>query len=83
LTELYFNIVSNKQQIIIDKLLERNKKIHSAVINNMIYLIGIRTKTDINGMGIIGCLPKDIVKMIAKEVWNTRSDKAWIDLFND
>jgi len=35
-----FNIVSNKQQIIIDKLLERNKKIHSAVINNMIYLIG-------------------------------------------
>ena len=44
-----------------------------------LYLIGIRRQTAFGeGMGLLGWCPKEIVKMIAIEVWALRRDAAWI-----
>ena len=43
-------------------------------------LIGIRRGTNRNGMGDLQYLPKDIVLIIAKYVWETRRDPIWLEV---
>lgn len=43
------------------------------------FLIGIRKGTNVQGMGILGKCPKEIVRMIAHWVWVTRDDhEEWL-----
>lgn len=57
--------------------LERNQKIKRRVGQVIRFLIGIRQGNIRQGMGSLGLLPKEIVMMIAKELWRTRSDLIW------
>jgi len=43
-------------------------------------LIGIRRGTNLQGMGDLQYLPKDIVLIIAKYVWGTRRDPKWLEV---
>jgi hypothetical protein len=43
-----------------------------------LYLIAARRATPIADSGALAIFPKEIVKMIAMEVWVTRKDPAWI-----
>ena len=60
-------------------LLDRNDYIPRVAQRAALYLIGIRRQTAFGeGMGLLGWCPKEIVKMIAIEVWALRRDAAWI-----
>ena len=59
-------------------LLERNKAISRAVGSAACFLIGIRGSSNVEGMGAFGRLPKDVVLIIAKQVWATRGDLEWL-----
>ena len=68
---------SNSSQI--EALLRHNKEeIPEAVRRAALLLIGIRRSTDIEGMGDFAVFPKDIVRLIAQTVWETRRDPVWI-----
>ena len=57
--------------------LARNKElIPAAVRRAALLIIGIRR--NVEGMGAFRVCPKDIVRMIAMEVWATRTDPIWI-----
>ena len=53
--------------------------IPAAVRRASLYLIAIRRTANYDGMGRIGIFPKEIVKMIAMEVFATRKDPIWIE----
>ena len=50
----------------------------AAVRRASLYLIAIRCTTNYDGMGTIGIVPKEVLKMIAMKVWATRRDPIWI-----
>ena len=57
----------------------RNAKTIPGIVQKAtLYLIAIRGTSNLEGMGMISCLPKDVVKMVAVEVWATRRDREWI-----
>jgi len=60
--------------------IERNKHIPGVVRVLVLYVICIRMGNDRYGMGLFGCLPKDVVVMIAKKVWVTRGHGEWLDV---
>ena len=62
-------------------LLERNKSMSRAVRSAVLFVIGIRRGHNLEGMGGFGHLPRDVVFMIAKRVWASRGDHAWIATF--
>jgi hypothetical protein len=84
LFEVYGQEKCNKAMNKIQKLLERNRKIKKAIIDIMIFIIGIRkySKKDEYGLGYWIWLPLDVVKMIAQEIWRSRADLEWLDLKN-
>ena len=61
-------------------LLRRNRDLLPAAVRRAaLLLIGVcRPSTNYEGMGVFAIVPKDVVKLIAKEVWATRSDPIWI-----
>ena len=62
----------------LSSLLERNKAIFRAVRSAVCFVIGIRRGNNREGMGDFGCLPRDVVLMIATRVWETRGDSKWL-----
>lgn len=75
------NSVDNfKEQVFIK--LSRNKKIQKIIIKVIIFLIGVRqyATKDPYGIGYFIWFPKEIVKMIAKEIWKTRGDTEWLKI---
>lgn len=64
----------------IDELLWRNKNfVPVAVRHAALLLIGIRQSNSADGMGAFAVCPKDVVKLIAMQVWATRTDPIWIE----
>lgn len=59
-------------------LLERNHNLVSTARSAALFLIGIRCGTNLQGMGDLGRLSKDVVILIAKQVWATRGQREWI-----
>ena len=60
-------------------LTDRNAiSIPSAVRRVICYLIGVRCTLPLNGLGMLSFFPKEIVKMLAVQVFATRNDSAWI-----
>ena len=61
-------------------LLCRNEeRIPAAVRRAALLVIGVcRRSTNYEGMGAFAIVPKDVVKLIAMEVWATRTDPIWI-----
>ena len=59
----------------------RNAKIIPAAVRSAaLFLVGIRSSRKTEGMGVLAFFPKEIVLMIAVEVWATRLDPKWIDV---
>ena len=57
----------------------RNKLlIPAAVRRASLYLIAIRRTPNYHGMGGFADFPKEIIKIIAMEVWASRKDPIWI-----
>ena len=75
------NTVAPESEAIIQYLTEtRNTSfIPAAIRRASLYLIAIRRTANPHGMGTIGIFPKDIVKLIAMEVFATRKDPIWIE----
>ena len=80
-----FNAYVSELTLTIEYLVEfRNAIIiPAAVCRASLYLIAIRQSANYDGMGTIGILPKEIVKMIAMEVFATRKDPVWIEAVSD
>ena len=57
--------------------------IPNAVRSAALFLIVIRRASDLEGMGYFAVIDKNIVRMIAMEVWATRRDPIWIDALPD
>ena len=72
-----YNHIDEKERKQIDELLTRNNNILETIKSDVLCLIGMRTK--IKSTGVLSWLPKDIVKLIAKEVWNTRGNIKWLN----
>ena len=53
--------------------------IPAAVRRASLFIMAIRRTTSYDGMGIVGIFPKEIVKMIAMQVFATRKDPIWIE----
>jgi hypothetical protein len=66
----------------IESIIIRNKKIRENVIKTAIFIIGIRMYANKNqyGIGYFIWLPKDIVKIIAQKILDTRSDNEWLSI---
>ena len=63
----------------IKALLRRNKKkIPAAVRRAALLLIGTCRSNSFEGMGNFAVFPKDIVRLIAQTMWETRRDPIWI-----
>lgn len=63
------------------QLLDRNREIAKQVRSIVYLLIGIRNSSSSSsrdGMGSLGLLPKELVKMIARMVWAERKSPDWI-----
>ena len=59
--------------------LHRNERITDAVRHAALLLIGIcRSATNFDGMGAFAVCPKDVVRLIAMQLWATRTDPIWI-----
>ena len=73
------NYVDFKLQATLDYLTETRNEllIPDAVRRASLYLIAARRS--IADSGILSIFPKEIVKMIALEVWATRKDPKWIE----
>ena len=63
----------------IELLVQRNLRIPKAVQSLIFFLIGVRQGSNRAGMGLLGEFPKEIIKMVAIEIWATRKDPKWID----
>ena len=62
----------------------RNKVIiPDAVRCAALYLIGIRRNPNYDGMGYFSIIDKNMVKMIAMEVWATRKDPIWLEALSE
>ena len=57
--------------------------VRSAVRSAALFLIGIRRASKFEEMGDFAVIDKNIVRMIAMEVWATRRDPIWIDALPD
>lgn len=67
----------------IEALLERNRQGIEAVRSAIYYVLGIRRPHPLDpdgGMGVLGRLPKPVVHLIARAVWETRGQMAWVTL---
>ena len=66
----------------LEPVLRRNReRIPAAVRRAALLLIGVcRFSTNYEGMGDFAIVPKDVVKLIAMEVWATRTDPIWIQV---
>ena len=75
--EIGYEIESNPS---LEPLLRRNReRIPAAVRRAALLLIGVcRFSTNYEGMGDFAIVPKDVVKLIAMEVWATRTDPIWM-----
>ena len=63
----------------LEGLLRRNKeRIPAAARRAALLLIGVCRSNDFEGMGAFAVCPKDVIKLIAMEVWATRTDPIWI-----
>ena len=64
----------------LEPLLRRNRElIPDAVRRAALLLVGVcRSSTNYEGMGDFAIVPRDVVKLIAKEVWATRTDPIWM-----
>ena len=60
----------------------RNKTLIPAAVRraSLFFITACRTTND---AGTLACLPKEIVKMIAIEVWTTRFDPVWIKALSE
>ena len=54
-------------------------KIPENVRRVALYLIIVRKSSNFNNMGNLAIFPKEIVKMIAIRIWQTRRDPIWIN----
>jgi hypothetical protein len=76
--------VNNKLALELIATIEYLTKTRNAVLipaaarRASLYLIAARRATPIADSGALAIFPKEIVKMIAMEVWVTRKDPAWI-----
>jgi hypothetical protein len=80
---LYVTETSPELEASIEFLAETRNKIiiPAAVRRASLYLIGARR--NIAGAGILAIFPKEIVKMIAMEVWATQKDSIWINALTE
>ena len=62
-----------------ESFMERNRAIHDAVRSAALYLIGIRRTANRSGQGLLANLPKDVVTLLAKYIWETRADIEWLE----
>ena len=77
------NQISDEWEFKLYSLMARNKLIVRAVRRAVLYLIGVRKGPNRDGMGVLAFFPREIVKMIAVHVYNTRTDPAWIEVTKD
>ena len=70
------------EEIKLNALLQRNKGIPALARNAALYVIGIRCGKNrpIDGMGALTNIPKAVVRMIGRMVWETRGESCWIPL---
>jgi hypothetical protein len=75
------NEIAHESMATIEYLTETRNKvlIPDAVRRASFYLIAARRATPIADAGDLAVFPKEIVKMIAMEVWATRKDTKWIE----
>ena len=80
---VFINDVAPKVWASIQHLTETRNKllIPAAVRRASLYLIV--TRRNIADAGILAIFPKEIVKMIAMEVWATRKEPIWIDALTE
>ena len=71
---------SDQSSAIKRRLDRNNDRIPAVAAQAACFLIGIRRGTNYAGMGDFCVFPKEIVKMIALQVWATRSDPVWLEL---
>lgn len=74
LTFLALNVYSEAAS----KSLTRNELLVDVARSAALYLIAVRNRANASGMGDLQLLPKDVVKMIAKKVWETRGQQEWL-----
>lgn len=77
--------ISPESMASLEFLSERRNKvlIPDVVRHASLFLIGIRCSSPGLGMGDLAILPKELVKMIAMEVWASRRDPKWIQALSD
>ena len=73
------NLTSETRSNLWHLVLNRNTKIPSIVRRSSLYLILARRST--LGAGVLAIFPKEIVRMIAMELYTTRYDPVWIQAF--
>lgn len=56
----------------------RNAQVAKMAQTASLFLVGIRNGVTVEGMGSLGKLPKNIVLMMAKKVWDSRGDCEWL-----
>ena len=80
---VFINDVAPKVWASIQHLTETRNKllIPAAVCRASLYLIA--TRRNIADAGILAIFPKEIVKMIAMEVWATRKEPIWINALTE
>ena len=85
--ELYVNddYIYPKTEATIEYLTKtRNKVLIPATVRQAsLYLIAARRATPIADSGALAIFPKEIVRMIAIEVWATRKDPIWIQALSE
>ena len=64
-------------------IFDRNVDICKIIRSCIYYIIGIRKKGYLDDMGFFGKLPKEIVFVIAKEVWASRGSCGWLAVSQD
>ena len=80
LTQLWVSGVQSESRAVIKHLTEtRNAKLIPAARRAALFLIGIRQSSSFDGMGCLGMIDKNVVKMIAILVWDTREDPKWLN----
>lgn len=76
------NIAIDSTAIITSLIRNRNAVMIPAAVRSASLLL-ISARRNIGNGGDLCALPKEIVKMIAKQVWATRKDPKWIKVFSE
>ena len=77
------NSIAPESEAVIDYLTEtRNSTLIPTAVRRA-SLSMIAARRTIASAGILKCLPKEIVKMIATKVWETRKDPVWLEILSE